>query len=264
MENTGFRIVLCSLPDDDQLAQETGYPLCHLAYRVGSNGRLFRGALGVNVRGGLLGVSDRDVTGDTPYSPELARELKRECDLRGYSGVLCDFERPPSPELSRFAYEAAIYFASLHMSFYLPESYASAAPGAKLLISSSVIGGSCDELLRKSVFKYGANRVAMVFDPVCVDFAMPAPRSLDADRVSPEELENIRSMQGAVPYFSHELCANYFTYRTGEGQSRFALFDDARSMVKKLDAARRAGFHEVFVCYPDARDSLTELSALVI
>lgn len=264
MDKSGFAITICTNPADALAAKDSGFPLCHLAYSVGSNGRLYRGALGVNISGGLLGVSDRDIDGNTPYSPELMRELKRECDARAFSGVLCDFERPPTAASVRFAYESAAYFRSLGMEFYLPESYASSAPGAKLLISSSVVDGSCGEFFRNAIFKYGASRVALVFDPVCIDFEMPSPRGDASDRISPVELDEIMRREKAIPYFSHELTANYFTYRSAEGKSRFALFDDARSMVKKLDAARRAGFREAFVCYPDAYGSYEELSSLLI
>lgn len=261
MPQNGFNVTLCAHPVDTREAQDAGLPLCHLAYRIGADGRLYRSGLGMNVRGGLMGLGDRDVTEDTRFDSELLRELRRECDARGFSGILCDFERPPSPFLSRFAYEAAIYFSSMRMRFYLPEAFADAAPGAVLLISAAVIGGSYEEALRKAAFRYGASRIALLFEPVCMDFAMPAPKGA-SDCVSAEELESIRRRENAVVYFSHELCANYFTYRTADGESRFAVFDDARSMLKKLDAAKRAGFHEAFVCYPDACGDLEEISGL--
>lgn len=264
MDKSGFAITICTNPADALAAKDSGFPLCHLAYSVGAGGRLYRGALGVNIAGGLLGVSDSGVDENTPYSPELMRELKRECDTRAFSGVLCDFERPPTPATAQFAYESAIYFRSLGMDFYLPEAYATSAPGAKLLISSSVTGGACGEFYRNAVLRYGASRVALVFDPVCIDFEMPSPRADGSDRLSPAALDEIMRREKAIPYYSHELTANYFTYRASDGKSRFALFDDRRSMIKKLDAARHAGFHEAFVCYPDAFGSYQELSSLLI
>lgn len=264
MDKSGFAITICTNPADALAAKDLSFPLCHLAYSVGKDGRLYRGALGVNITGGLLGVSDSGIDENTPYSPELMRELKRECDARAFSGVLCDFERPPTPSTARFAYESAIYFRSLGMDFYLPEAYASSAPGASLLISSSVTDGACGDFYRNAVFKYGASRVALVFEPVCIDFEMPSPRADGSDRLSPAELDEIMRREKAIPYYSHELTANYFTYRSADGKSRFALFDDSRSMVRKLDAARRAGFREAFVCYPDVVGSHQELSSLLI
>ena len=262
MPESGFNVNICTHPADARAAQEAGLPLCHLAYGIGAEGKLYRGSLGIDVRGGLLSVSDRDISEGTPFDAELTREIRRECDRRGFGGVLCDFEKPPNMFTTRFAYEAALYFSSLRMRFYLPEAFADAAPGAQLLISSAVTGGSYEETLRRAAFKYGAGRVALLFEPVCIDFAMPAPRGNET--VSPEHLEEIRAEHGAVVYFSHELCANYFTYRTTSGISRFALFDDTRSMLRKLDVARHAGFHEAFVCWPDVSGVLDELVGLCV
>lgn len=263
MSANGFNVTLCAHPADTREAQDAGFPLCHLAYRIGADGGLYRSGLGVNVRGGLLGISDRDITDETPFRPELAREIRRECDVRGFGGVLCDFERAPNAFTTRFSYEAAIYFSSLRMRFYLPEKFADAAPGAQLLIDAAVSNGSFDAALRSAAFRYGAGRVALLFEPICMDFAMPAP-NVETDSIPAEKLEEIRRRENAVAYFSHELCANYFTYRTSSGESRFAVFDDTRSMLRKLDTARRAGFHEAFVCYPDACGELEHIRDLCV
>ena len=261
MPSDSFKITICVLPSDVRAAEGHGFPLCHLAYGFGEDGRLCRGDLGVGVRGGLLGVSDRGVTDATPYPADLLRDIRRECDARGFDGVLCDFEQPPNAFTSRFAYEAAVYFSSLRMRFVLPEAFADSAPGATLLVSGATLGGSYEESVRRAVFRYGPGRAALLFEPVCVDFAMPSPRGAE-DFVTPQRLEEIRSEHGSMVYFSHELSANYFTYRTSSGESRFALFDDERSMLRKLNIARGCGFREAYLCWPDVSDALDDLNKL--
>ena len=57
---------------------------------------------------------------------------------------------------------------------------------------------------------------------------------------------------GAQVFFSHELCARYFTYTDREGAAHFVLFDDADTLAAKLAQLTGCGVQTVFALYPDA------------
>ena len=71
----------------------------HLAYRLGPGPHLFR-ADNTVPRGGLMVVDDRDFDGLGPTGP-LCQEILRECQARGFSGAILDFDSR-LPRWSRF------------------------------------------------------------------------------------------------------------------------------------------------------------------
>ncbi len=260
MDNTGnINVYICAYPTDTRSAESSGRSLCHLAYRIGRDGHLYRSGLGITVRGGLLGISDIGLADGSEYVDELPRELKRECGIRGFDGVFCDFEGGADEFRTRFAYDAGIYFSEQRLKFYVPEKLAAAAPQAIILISSAVVGSSCDEVYRRAVLRYGEERTALVYEPLCTDFVMPAPTG-ERKLLTRSELRALMQREGAVGYLSQELCARYFTYRDENGRSHFVLFDDTRTMQRKLLIAGKCGFREAFVSWPDYNEYFGEPS----
>jgi hypothetical protein len=232
-----------------------------MAYRIGKDSRLYRNGLGGNVRGGLISVSDLGMEEDTVCSDELLYEIERECNLRGFEGIVFDFERSPAGFAMNFIYHAAIYFSGLGMTVYVPEAFAQAAPSAVILISSAVTGGSCAESYRNTVLKYSPERLALVYEPICMDFIMPSPSGKD-DYITQNQLDSLIAREHAVSYFSQELCAYYFTYRDSGSKSHFVLYDDENSMLKKLGLARDCGFKQAFLLYPEAYGVLDVLKEI--
>lgn len=258
-----LKVYLCVSPAETSQASGSGFPLCHMAYRIGPGYRLYRSGIGVTVRNGMLLLTDYGLDRAAEYSEILLHDLKRECDLRGYTGIVCDFENGESQMLKRFVHEASGYFSGFGIGLYVPISYAEDAPQAHVLIPTDVSGGSFAEHLTRSLYKYTPQRAALFYEPMCLDFLMPSQVG-KKDRISRADLLALMTRQNAVPYFSRELGAYYFTYRDAEKQSRFVLFDDGRSMMKKLVAARQAGFREAFLLYADARDQVDQLKELSV
>jgi hypothetical protein len=88
---------------------------------------------------------------------------------------------------------------------------------------------------------------------------------LAAARLSEDDVKQLEALikrLNAVSYYSRELGAYYFTYRDDDRRSRFVLFDDDRSMIKKMATARQSGYREAFLLYSDARDSLPQLKEI--
>jgi len=253
-----LRTYICISPAETSKASQSGFPLCHMAYRIGQGFRLYRSGIGINVRNGVMLLTDYGLDRASGYSSMLLHDIKRECDIRNYEGVVCDFENGENEVLRQFVSEAGNYFTGFDIKLYVPISYADAAPKAHVLIPSAVTGGSYQDHLNRSLFKYGPERAAIYYEPMYIDFVMPTP-SGEKDRISKTELNDLIKRLNAVSYYSRELGAYYFTYRDEQNRSRFVLFDDDRSMLKKLGMARQAGYLEAFVLYSDACDSLDQL-----
>ncbi|NLM61376.1 MAG: hypothetical protein GX193_04780 [Clostridiales bacterium] len=251
-------VYLCISPAETSSASQAGFPLCHMAYRIGKEFRLYRSGIGINVRNGLMLLSDYGLDSSELYSSMLIRDIKRECDLRGYTGVVCDFENGENEMLKNFLYEADGYFSQCGIQLYVHESYENIAPKSKVLISTDVTGGSFLNHLNRAVDQYTPDRIALFYDPVCIDFVMPSP-SGDKDRIPRSSIAELLRKYNAISYYSHELCSYYFTYRDDNRQSHFVMYDDERSMLKKLGAARQARFKEAFVLYSDAKNCIDQL-----
>lgn len=253
-----LKVYLCISPAETSQASQAGFPLCHMAYRIGREFRLYRSGIGINVRNGLMLLSDYGLDRSEVYSSVLIRDLKRECDIRNYSGIVCDFENGDNEMLKRFLFEADDYFNQLGIELYVHEMYAQSAPKSKVLIATDVTGGSFSNHLNRAVEQYSCDRVALFYDPVCIDFIMPSP-SGEKDKIPRARIAELLRKYNSISYYSHELCSYYFTYRDDDRQSHFVLFDDERSMLKKLGAARQAGFKEAFVLYDDAHNFINQL-----
>jgi hypothetical protein len=256
-----LRTYICVSPAEATEASRSGFPLCHMAYRIGQGFRLYRSGIGINVRNGMMLLTDYGLDKSAGYSPALMYDIKRECDIRNYDGVVCDFENGENEVLGRFITEAGNYFPNFGIKLYVPISYADEAPNAHVLVPSAVAGGSYMDHLNRSLFKYGAERAAIYYEPISIDFVMPSPAG-DSDRISRSDLEALIKRLNAVSYYSRDLGAYYFTYRDDQNRSRFVLFDDDRSMLKKLGMARQAGFTEAFILYADASGNLDQLKTI--
>jgi hypothetical protein len=209
----------------------------------------------------MLLLTDYGLDRSAEYSSVLMHDIRYECDMRHYEGLVCDFENGENEKLTRFIYDAGNYLSGFDIKLYVPLSYAEAAPKAHILIPSAVTGGSYQDYLSRMLYKYTPERAAIYFEPMCIDFIMPMPTGVN-DHISRPELDALIRRLNAVSYYSRELGAYYFTYRDDEKRSRFVLFDDERSMIKKMATARQTGYREAFLLYSDARDSLSQLKEI--
>ena len=74
------------------------------------------------------------------------------------------------------------------------------------------------------------------------------------------ELQDLLDRESPSVFFSQDLCARYFTL-TRQGQTHFVLFDDARTLRRKLDLARQLGIRDALVMLPEVEDLLEPLFA---
>lgn len=231
---------------DLQAAAALPMPCVYLAYTIGDGGALGREPVPGRTRGCLLGLSDHNAPPPEAIDlGRLERELAAEQGRRGYAGILMDFERP--------AYQPAAVtlcrqLARQGIACYGPLSL-SAAPGCSLLVPSAISGGSFQQMLEDYCRRFPPNRLALEVVRVCAQYEMPS-QDPDGQSLSARQFRQIQQQHSPSSFFSQQLCAKYFTYRT-EGQTHFVLYDDLSSTLRKLSIACRQGFAAAFVLYRD-------------
>lgn len=204
----------------------------HLAYRISPSLRLLRLQGAQHLRGGVM------VVGDCAHIPRgdpgiFAMELLRECTFRGFRGVILDLEHPSHP-LAPALPRLEPLLSRRGITLFLPEEYA--VPGAKVLLSSALSGGSLAQRLKEAVQRFGRDRVVLAVEKIAEDFPLPAPTG----RGRPLSREQL-CLHTDHTFFSSALCAQYATCRDESGQIHFILYDDAHSISQKIHCARSVG-----------------------
>lgn len=251
-------LILAVPPADMTAGRAHGLTLAHIAYRVGGGPHLFRANSPVPLRGGMMLIVDDGYDGRGEPST-FCREVIRECAARGYTGVICDFERY-LPALARVVAELAPMLARRGWPLYVTERYGPHSGTAKVLIPTALSGGSLRVRLEEAVSQYGANRLALAIERVAQDFFLPSPTGQGLPLSQDELRARMEQLQPSV-FFSEELCARYFTYMSRQNGAHFVLFDDAASIGKKLRLARSLDIGDALLPYPDVSDLLQSLLA---
>ncbi|MGI5963411.1 MAG: hypothetical protein ACOX7N_06820 [Lawsonibacter sp.] len=228
----------------------------HLAYRIGRGPHLFRASGDIPLRGGIMVVDNQgfDGLGNPAF---VCQEILRECQARGFSGCLLDFEGR-LPPLEQIAAQLDHTFSSREMTLYVPEPYGTCAPHAKVLIPSALSGGSLAVRLEESTERFGQERIALALERVAEDFFLPSP-SGSGTALTQEELRALLNRLRPSVFFSNELCARYFTYMSPDSGAHFVLFDDGDTLRRKVEVARKVGIHTFLIPWEEAQDCLQQL-----
>ena len=252
-----MRIYLAVSPGSlrEAAAFQTG--LAHAAYRIGEGSSLLSRNLLVQTRGGLLVLTDRDAP--AVRQPEaLAGAVLRECGRRSYSGVVLDFETPPTEPLRHLATALGRQCAASRKALYLPEAYAASAEQRTVIVNTAVSGGSFEAYLQEVCGRYGgARNVALDIQRLAMSFSLPA-RTGQGEPLTPEALSALLGEHQPAVFFSRDLCAKYFTY-SEKGAARFVLFDDAGTLRQKLKLGQQLGVSAAFFQWPEIRNIAPEL-----
>ena len=247
-------LYLATAPDRlDQARPYTAY-LAHAAYCIGENDRLTAPALPQQLRGGLMMLSDREAP--AVRQPEtLCRQVLRECACRGYTGVVLDFESAPTADRVRLARQLGGLLRRQGKALFLPEDWGTYVENASVLICTALSGGSLRSRLEQAQARFAPRPVALDCQRLAMDFLLPSPNGEGA-ALTRRQLRQLR--QGRTVYFSEDLCARYFTYRTAH-HTHFVLFDDADTIRRKLHTASELGIDTALVMLPEVDDLLDDL-----
>ncbi len=249
------QIFLVTLAQDMQAAQNSGAPCVYLVYTV-RDGMLRYGAEPPRGRGGLMGIYGDGEAFSSADPHRTGADIAAQCRKRGLEGAVLDF----SEDEGSFSFAAAVspILHSQGVTHYLPVSFASVAPEAKLIVPSAVSGGSFTGMLADYESRFGADRLCLELVRTQNDFVMPS-LSTNGASLSLADFERLYSENGGVSFFSKELCCRYFTYMD-KGTAHFVMFDDDGTAREKLIIARRRGWHTAFALYSEWREYAQELA----
>lgn len=241
---------LAVTPGGEQTAVKFTRSISHVAYRIGPDSTLLRQNPPPQNRGGLLSISDADGH-PIRNAGALCAAVTRECGRGNYSGVVLDFEKPPSEDRKAFVRQLFDALSRTRRTLYLPERYIDAAPGAVMLLCSAISGGNFSEYLQNAAARRRGGRLALDVERLRMDFRLPCPSGQGVP-LGGEEFRRLTALSSAR-FFSPELCARYFTY-IRSGETHFVLFDDAETLNRKVRIAAEMGFSAAFFMWPEVED----------
>ncbi|MEG1658751.1 MAG: hypothetical protein RR288_06780 [Oscillibacter sp.] len=251
-----MQVFLAVTPKELSAAGRFTQSFAQVAYRVGPESSLLRQDLLLQSRGGVLSVSDRDAPPiDAPET--LCAAVLRECGRRSYTGVLLDFESPPTADRLRFAEQLDGLLSRNRKALYVPEGYARVTAAAAVLVGTAISGGNFEDYLREAVARRGPARTALDVERLRMDFRLPARTGQGRSLTALELAQLTEELQPSI-FFSQVLCTRYFTY-TREGEAHFVLFDDGDTLSRKLRLGTALGISAAFLMYPEVEDALPKL-----
>ena len=218
-------------------------------YRLGP--RLLSALGNAPAQGGLMLIGDSQECGSDDV---LARDILRECLRRSYDGIVLDWHHSGT-EHGGLTARVDRLCGQYGRRLFVPEQYAAHAPQATVLVNTAVTGGTLKSCLDEGVRRFGASRLALDLERMRLDFTLPHTMNVRRP-LTAEELRRLR--EGKSVYFSDDLCARYFTYRSGS-ENHYVLFDDAQTLRKKADMAENRGIREGFFMLPEVADITGEL-----
>ena len=252
-----IKLIVTAPPDAFRAASACGLPLGHMAYRVGPGAHLLRANIPLNMRGGLMVIDNSGFDGQGEPGT-FCQQVLRECNGRGYQGVILDFEGHPHPFLGQITKQLGALLPHRGWTLYVTEAYADFSDRAKVILPSALSGGSFTQRLAEAAERYGAQRLALGIQRSAEDFTLPSP-SGSGTPLSREELAQRLNSRGAAIFFSDDLCAHYFTYMSRQSGAHFVLFDNAGSIRKKIKIAQNLGFFACLLAWPEVDDILADI-----
>lgn len=239
--------IIAAAGRDAQAVRDAGLPCLHLCTALTASGSFTVLRHPLCARGDLLGIIDQ---GGTPGSPSLL--ASSACSLaqsRGCMGVLADFQRPALSDAAAALDEQC---HRLGLSFWIPLELADCAPHGIYLFETAVSGGSLEQHCSELAERYGCDRIAAQLVRSCCKFSIPSSTA-DGIPLTMQQAKELMAHTSAIPFFSRELCANYFTC-TEDGQPRFVLFDDMETLRAKQRLLDSIGIFRQLLFYPDAAE----------
>ncbi len=239
--------VIAAAGPDAEAVRSAGLTCLHLCAALTSSGSFTVLRHPLYTRGDLLGIVDQ---GGSVRSPELF--ASSACSLaqsRNCSGILSDFQRP---ELAAAVTALDRHAARLRLTCTIPQQLIEHAPNSLCLVDTAISGGSLERHLTQLIEDYGRERLVVQLVRSCAVFSIPSAQA-DGIPLHFEDIPTLCHTYGAVPFFSRELCAKYFTY-TDNGQPHFVLFDDPETLHAKRQLLHTLGLDHQILVFPDAAE----------
>lgn len=218
------RLILAVTPDQAKSVHTKDFTPAHVAYRLESGPTLNRLRHAQPGPGGLLYLGEDRLSGNN-YS-FLLQQILRECAARHFQGVIADLPED-AQSLVAILDEALPKNA---LTLYVPERFQPQVKKARLMVSTSLSGGSLRRHLQEKTERFGANRLVAVLERRAV--TLTPDGNGHTTPLTREALEGLKQQRKPQIHFSPELCMRYFTY-SDQGQLRFVLYDDRETLSGK-------------------------------
>lgn len=196
---------------------------------------------GISVlRSGYMVVTDESYDGTGNDIGKLTDSIVRECDRLGARGIIFDFEKRRFAQLDALIGEVISVFR--RGPVFVPERYS--VRNAYTVVHIAQTTGTLSARLREAGERYG-DMFAVDYECLRRDTLLPGTQS----RVMTEEELKIL-MKNRATFYSSELCARYFTYKSGE-EHHYIIFDNTETKQKKCELASRFGARYGIFLYPE-------------
>ena len=218
----------------------------HLIYKINEKGVLQRAPIYSSSKRSLMGIYDYGGL-SLCNTDVLIRDIMVEINRRNYLGVLLDFADDPSiyDVIQRIDYS----LSQRHILHFLPVSMAQLSKDAKLIIPSSISGGSFIEMIEFYAEKYPPSRLCMEIVRSRNRFKMPSYKP-EGEFLSNDDFAKLTAQFSPSMFFSSDLACKYFTYRDND-ETFFVLYDDAETAVHKIRIAEKYNFFATFLLYSE-------------
>ncbi len=237
--------IIAAAGRDAAKVHSAALPCLHLCTALDTDGRFSVLSHPLNTSRDLMGIADQ---GGTPLnSAVFARSACALAYKRQAAGILADFARPSLAEtVTALDCEAQ----QCGLTCWVPLCMADHAPHSIYIAETAISGGSLAQYFTDLLEHYGSGKIAAQLVRSCAKFSIPS-EDADGTPMTMEQAQNLQAQAGAVPFFSRELCAKYFTC-TENDMARFVLFDDEDTLRSKQELLTSLGVDKQILLYPDA------------
>ncbi len=222
-------------------------PSCvQLIYRINEKGTLQRAQLFSPSKKSIMGIYDNGGLKNSDID-KLIKDILTEYMRRNYIGILLDL----TDSIDTIAQVQTIcsVLSSKRILHFIPVSMAGLSKDAKLIIPSSICGGSLRDIISSYISKYQPSRLCLEIIRNRNDFTMPSYKP-EGEFLSLERYKKLLEKHSPSSFFSEELACKYFTYRTLEC-THFVLYDDPETAIYKINLAESYDFYAAFILYSE-------------
>ncbi|MBR4304305.1 MAG: hypothetical protein IKT81_03135, partial [Clostridia bacterium] len=252
--NESLKKYIVTTPADNKLPIMQYGSFVQMIYRINELGILQRipnySAQGRNI----MGIEDRTGLNSADID-RIFRDITNEMNRRSYSGVLLNI-RLDNLDIDK-AEKLCSLLSQRKILHFLPVELAQLSKDAKIIVPSSVSGGSVADMIKTVTDKYTPSRTCIEIIKCCHDFEMPAYKP-EGTMLTKEAMHNLMEQYSPQCFFSSDLGCKYFTYRQ-DGKVHFVLFDDPETAAYKINLAQSAGLFGVFLLYSEWGENINQI-----
>lgn len=245
--NISEKLILATVEGDGERALPD-FPCLHLCYCAGEGSQLVSHYSIHHPEHSYMGILESPGHPSLALPEKFAEAVVYEAKRLQFAGVFADIEDPVQQKAMLPALDEALHAADIPL--FVPMSAESQVNYALLTLQTDISGGSLEEYVSKYIKQYGVQRLAAHLVPICADYKLPTLKAGDKG-LHPKDIEALIQKYNASIFYSKELQCNYFTYMDDSSHGHFVVFDNARTLEKKLENLSQMGLGHFFMVYPD-------------